>query len=564
MKLRERVTKFFFPDPNSKLWILILPYITILVFVLASVFGGIHTWEYTNSPKFCGTTCHTMPPQNTVYKESPHSNVTCEECHIGRASFMDQAIRKTQGIKETYYEIFKLYEYPIRAKALRPSLDTCEKCHRPETFSDDSLRRIFHFEDDRENTASSIYLIMKTGGGDAREGNARGIHWHITSKVMYYSDDELSQTIPYVRVYNDDGTYTEYTDIESGFDPSTIEESQLKPMDCVTCHNRVTHSFETPAASVDASMAGGLIDPSIPLIHAKAVGVLSVQYGSRDEAMKAIADIEEDYKRNLFDYYSQNGEKIQNAVAEIQAIYDRTVFHEQKIDWTTYPNNLGHMDAPGCFRCHDGKHLNENEEAVRLECNVCHAVPVVAEADDFVTNIEISNGPEPETHLNPNWISMHNQVIGPSCSNCHDTSDPGGTSNTSFCSNSACHGNVFTYAGFDAPALREIIKDQLPPPEPALEVPTLMGDPTYENYIGMLFTIKCTGCHAEGDAAPEGLDLSTYRSSMNGSDNGPVIFPGDSPNSLMIIIQSEDHFANLSDEELQNVIDWIDAGAPEK
>ena len=28
--------------------------------------------------------------------------------------------------------------------------------------------------------------------------------------------------------------------------------------------------------------------------------------------------------------------------------------------------------------------------------------------------------------------------------------DPGGTSNTSFCSNSACHGNVFTYAGFDA------------------------------------------------------------------------------------------------------------------
>lgn len=564
MKLRERVTKFFFPDPNSKLWILILPYITILVFVLASVFGGIHTWEYTNSPKFCGTTCHTMPPQNTVYKESPHSNVTCEECHIGRASFMDQAIRKTQGIKETYYEIFKLYEYPIRAKALRPSLDTCEKCHRPETFSDDSLRRIFHFEDDRENTASSIYLIMKTGGGDAREGNARGIHWHITSKVMYYSDDELSQTIPYVRVYNDDGTYTEYTDIESGFDPSTIEESQLKPMDCVTCHNRVTHSFETPAASVDASMAGGLIDPSIPLIHAKAVGVLSVQYGSRDEAMKAIADIEEDYKRNLFDYYSQNGGKIQNAVAEIQAIYDRTVFHEQKIDWTTYPNNLGHMDAPGCFRCHDGKHLNENEEAVRLECNVCHAVPVVAEADDFVTNIEISNGPEPETHLNPNWISMHNQVIGPSCSNCHDTSDPGGTSNTSFCSNSACHGNVFTYAGFDAPALREIIKDQLPPPEPALEVPTLMGDPTYENYIGMLFTIKCTGCHAEGDAAPEGLDLSTYRSSMNGSDNGPVIFPGDSPNSLMIIIQSEDHFANLSDEELQNVIDWIDAGAPEK
>ena len=563
MKLRERIKKFFFPSPDSKFWILLLPYITILVFVLASVFGGIHTWEYTNSPAFCGTTCHTMPPQNTVYKESPHSNVTCEECHIGRASFWDQAMRKTQGIKETYYEIFKLYEYPIRAKALRPSLDTCEKCHRPETFSDDSLRKIFHFANDRENTASSIYLIMKTGGGDAREGNARGIHWHITSRVMYYSDDELSQTIPYVRVYNEDGTFTEYTDVESGFDPSTVDESQLKPMDCVTCHNRVTHNFETPADSVDASMAGGLIDSSIPLIHVKAVNVLSVQYASRDEAMKAIADIEEDYRSNLFDYYSQNGGKIKNAVAEIQAIYDRTVFHEQKIDWTTYPNNLGHIEAPGCFRCHDGKHLNENEEAVRLECNICHAIPVVAEADDFVTSIEISNGPEPETHLNPNWISLHNQAIGPSCSNCHDTSDPGGTSNTSFCSNSACHGNVFTYAGFDAPTLREIIKDQLPPPEPALEVPTLTGDPTYENYIGALLTIKCTGCHIEGASAPEGLDLSTYTTSMNGSDNGPVILPGDSADSLLIVIQLEDHFANFTEEELQNVIDWIDAGAPE-
>ena len=564
MKLRERLRKFFFPAPDSPRWILLLPYITLIVVALVGVFGGIHTWEYTNSPEFCGTACHTMPPQDTVYKESPHSNVTCEECHIGRASFMDQAIRKTQGIKESYYQIFNLYEYPIRAKALRPSLDTCEKCHRPETFSDDSLRLINHFGNDLENTATNVYLIMKTGGGDARQGNARGIHWHISSKVLYYSDDELNQEIPYVRVYNEDGTYTEYTDVESGFDPSTVDESQLRQMDCVTCHNRVTHNFQSPTASVDKAMAAGLIDPSIPLIHSKAVTVLSADYATRDEAMKAIADLEEDYKRNLFDYYSQNGAKIQAAVAELQAIYDRTVFHEQEIDWTTYPNNLGHIESPGCFRCHDGKHLNGEEEAIRLECNICHAIPVVAEEDDFVTSIEISNGPEPETHFNPNWINLHNQTIGPSCANCHSTKDPGGTSNTSFCSNSACHGNVFTYAGFDAPALREIIKSQLPPPEPELEVPPLTGDPTYENYIGILFTVKCTGCHTEGEAAPEGLDLSTYEAAMRGSENGPVILPGNSANSLMTIVQSGDHFVNFTSEELNNVIHWIDAGAVEK
>jgi hypothetical protein len=162
MKFQERMKRFFFPAPDSPRWILLLPYITLIVVGLLIAFGGIHTWEYTNSNEFCGTACHTMPPQSIVFEESPHSNVTCEECHIGRASFFDQAMRKTQGLKEAYYQIFNLYEYPIRAKALRPSVETCEKCHRPETFADDSLRLFHRFEDDSLNTATTEYIIMKT------------------------------------------------------------------------------------------------------------------------------------------------------------------------------------------------------------------------------------------------------------------------------------------------------------------------------------------------------------------------------------------------------------------
>ncbi len=560
-KLRERLARFFFPAPDSPRWLLILPYAVLGFLTVLVVAGGVYGWEYSNSPQFCGTACHTMPPQDTVYKLSPHANVTCEECHIGRASFVNQLTRKTQGIKEAYYEIFKLYEYPIRAEALRPARDTCEKCHQPETFSDDSLRSISHFADDLHNTQTSIYLILKTGGGAKREGLGRGIHWHIVNKVEYYATDELAQEIPYVRIYNDDGTTTEYVDVESGFDKSTLDESKLVVMDCVTCHNRITHEFSFPQESIDLAMSRGQISAEIPLVHKKAVDLMSVKYASRTEAFAAFDNLEDYYKGT--DYYPGHGEQIKAAIQALKDIYDRTVFHDQKIDWETYPNNLGHINSPGCFRCHDGKHLDVDQQAIRLECNVCHSIPVVKGQEDFVTKIELSSGIEPETHKNPNWINLHNQAFGASCAACHTMDDPGGTSNTSFCSNSACHGNVYTYAGFDAPSLREILQSQLPPPEPTAETPTLSGAPTYENYVGPLVTAKCGACH--GDLATAGLNMLTYEGIMTGSSKGAVIIPGDSANSLLVQVQSTGkHFANLAAEELEAIKQWIDAGAPEQ
>ncbi len=70
-------------------------------------------------------------------------------------------------------------------------------------------------------------------------------------------------------------------------------------------------------------------------------------------------------------------------------------------------------------------------------------------------------------------------------------------------------------------------------------------------------------CH-NATALTGGLDLTSYAALIKGSKNGPVITPGDSANSLLVKIQSTQHFANLSAEELTLVKHWIDAGAPEK
>jgi len=560
MTLYERVRNFLLPPPGSPRWLFLLTIVVLAVSAFLLFYGGVSTWEYSNSAEFCGTVCHTMPPQSTAYLRSPHSNVTCEECHIGRTSFFNMITRKSRGLFEVYSEVFKQYEYPLFARELRPAVDTCEKCHRPETFSDDSLRRIQHFGNTIKNPENVTHLIMKTGGGSEREGLGKGIHWHIENPVYYYSLDELDQEIPYIRVQNEDGTFTEYVDIESDFNVSDIDQNELKQMDCITCHNRITHNFKTPASSVDESMGRGLISPEIPGIRLRAVDVLSIGYDSREKAMQAIDALEDDYKRT--DYYPGHGEQIRAAIEEIKAIYDRTVFHEQKIDWTTHPNNLGHINSPGCFRCHDGKHLNEVDEAIPLECNLCHSIPVVSDSQDFVTRIELSNGPEPESHLNANWISMHNQAIDFTCSNCHTTDDMGGTSNTSFCSNSACHGNVYTFAGFDAPKLREILMAQLPPPAATPPPPPLPTNPTFDNYVSWLFQSNCTQCHGSSPSAD--LSYLDYQSTMRGSENGPVIIPGDSANSPLVVIQSKDHFKNFTSEELAIIIQWIDAGAPER
>jgi hypothetical protein len=459
--------------------------------------------------------------------------------------------------------VFHTYTFPIQASRSRPARETCEECHQPEAFSADSLHVINHFKEDKDNTPINIYLIVKTGGGAKQQGLGKGIHWHIINKVEYYTTDLLSQNIPYIRVYNDDGSTTEYVDASVNFDPTAMDESKLKIVDCITCHNRVTHDFRLPADSVDSAMARNLISPTIPEIRNKSVEVLSVAYTSQAEAMSGIAGLENYYKQYYADFYTSNPALFSLAVKTLQDIYNQTVFIDQKVDWTTHPNNIGHINSPGCFRCHDGKHMDSQQHAIRLECNLCHSIPVVSNSQDLVAKIEISRGPEPSSHLNPNWINLHHSAFNATCANCHTTADPGNTSNTSFCSNSACHGIDYKFAGFNAPELRQILQPQLPTSAPGPTPAPVIGNPTFDVNIEPIFAVECTICH-NTSTLTGGLDLSTYAGVMKGGQSGAVVVPGDSANSLIIKIQSAKHFHNASADEVDLIKQWIDAGALEK
>lgn len=558
----RRLKRFFFPPEGTPLWLRILPYAVLGILTLIVLISAAYAWEYTNSPEFCGTACHTMPPEYTSYLTSPHARIDCVDCHIGDGFITTRITRKAGDAKHILSLAFKDYEFPIEAHNMRPSRETCELCHFPEKFSDDSLREIKTFSDDVSNTPLSIYLVMKTGGGSARLGLGRGIHWHIENPVYYLAADSDEQDIPYVQVISASGEITEYFDVEADLDPNDVSTEDLLEMDCITCHNRITHLVLPPDDTVDHLMQRGQISPSIPEIRRLAADILGRPYESTELALNGIAGLEGYYETYHQEYYNENSGLIEQAITNLQEAYSQSVYPEQKTDWNSHPNNIGHDFSPGCFRCHDGKHLNEQDEAIRLECNVCHSIPVVVGTSDFVADIEISRGPEPQSHLNANWITLHRDIFDPTCQNCHTTDDPGGVSNTSFCSNSACHGNAWEHAGFDAPALREILLEQMPQPvetsEDLSEAPL-----TFVDTIGPLLDLRCVSCH--GDDGIAGLNLSTYETTIAGGDGGTAIMPDDPPKSLLLIKQSGEqaHFGQFTIEEMNIVSAWIAAGAPE-
>ena len=585
-RIKHGLHWFLAPGRASPWWRKLLPFGTLAVAVDVLFSGGAQAWEYTNSPQFCGTSCHTMPPEYTSYQASPHARILCVECHIGR-DFMGGGfvLRKAGDLKHVLATITQNYEFPMRADDMRPARETCERCHSPDKFSDDKLKELKHFGTDPDNTPTSTFLTMKTGGGNARQGLGKGIHWHVQNDLYYLPTDKTEQEIPLVRVVENDGSLTDYVDVEANVDLSKVDPGQFKKMDCITCHNRITHLVLPPTDRVDQMLSRKLIDPAIPEIRLRGTEVLSATYASIPDALSGIAALKNFYQTKYPDYYNANAVRVDAAITALQAAYEDSTFPEQKSDWTTHPNNVGHRDTPGCFRCHDGKHLNDKQEAIRLECNLCHSIPVVAGTDKFVANIEISRGPEPVSHLNSNWLGLHRNAFDETCSACHNTANAGGTDNSSFCSNSACHGNDWQFAGLSAPALGDILIKQLPPtPTPApTQVPTATPVPsagatpaptvptasttgvvTYNDTIGLLFKDRCGSCHGAG--ALGGLNLTTYATAMTGGKSGPVIVPDDLENSLLIKKQSgtTPHFGQLKPSELQLVTDWIKAGAPEK
>jgi hypothetical protein len=76
--------------------------------------------------------------------------------------------------------------------------------------------------------------------------------------------------------------------------------------------------------------------------------------------------------------------QVDAAAEAVKAIYLRNVFPEMKLLWGTHPNNIGHEEAVGCFRCHDGSHTAADGRTIKGDCDTCHTILAQDEKDPKV------------------------------------------------------------------------------------------------------------------------------------------------------------------------------------
>jgi len=400
----------------------------IAVSILAA--GGIVAWEYSNSNAFCTNVCHAVHPEEPkAHAASFHARVNCVECHMGRKSTLELMAIKPTHIGE-------------RVK--------------------------YRYGDDPKSTEIRTTLQLHTGtgaglaGGDEETdaqlspgtGVAKGIHWHIAQDLEYVALDPTKQKIPLIQLLDAKGKVkATYFDSTAGVSRADLDKMPKRRVDCIDCHNASGHPFSNPANLVDDALEEGRISRGLPSIKARSDAIIQKAIaisGSEAEREAKFAElIASAAPQGVQDPKAKEAE--QKFAAEMKRILLLSSFAAKDLTWKSFPNNVGHKDFPGCFRCHDGKHTNEKGEAVRLQCTLCHALPKVA-GDKGVLTVQSTVSPDltpPSSHEEPNWMHDHRSQMDSSCAMCHGKIQ-WGTDGGSFCSNPACHGRKWPEMNLDA------------------------------------------------------------------------------------------------------------------
>jgi hypothetical protein len=399
----------------------------------ALTFGASAAIGWTETADFCGR-CHEMGPELAAYEAGPHRDVACAECHVepGVGGWVKA---KLNGTKQLIQVITGLYPRPVPPpdhSNLPPVSSSCLRCHSSDRLAATAVVTTTGFAEDEGNTREFIGLMIRPGGGDTFDVS-RSVHWHVLQDVEFVAADDNSQKIDYVRVTRPSGAVEEFlaqAQIRDGADARpdidrVTSEGPTRRMDCLECHNRAGHPIPNPRKGIDRSLSEGQLDPSLPYLKREGMSLLVADYPTVEAADAAIASLRGFYTLHYPEVAQRKASTIAAAVTELQRLYRLVAMPEMKVSARTYPDNLGHTDFPGCFRCHDGGHyLIKNgvatKDIIPATCDTCHTFPQLGPGV-----ASIPYGKPPATHDDPLWVFGHREFAtsvdpgGQLCGQCH-------------------------------------------------------------------------------------------------------------------------------------------------
>ena len=446
--LRGLLARIPIPHPKTRGGVLLMSGV-LLVIGVGVALGGTQAVHYSESTAFC-TMCHTMVPQQKSNADSAHASVDCAACHVTPtlAGFVSA---KLAGTKELYALVTDTYPRPIppiHLDQLPTAQDTCLTCHQMAQItkgngpSDLILRSTF--ASDEANTRKNLAVLLRAANSGTPQ--VLGVHWHVEDSISFTSSDEHLQTIDSVEYTDPEtGQLRQYIAVSkvreagsAGADIARLKATeQTRMMDCRDCHNRVGHDVPTANDEIDAAMAVGKIDPTLPYVKKTAMSLITASYKTSADGLAAVAGLSRYYQTQYPDIAAQRTNQIAASTTELQRIYSLVNTPEMGVGNMTYPSNLGHQHGPGCYRCHDGAHYlvakdgTVTKTAIRSTCDTCHTFPQFTSASGAAVPppaellSAVPMGVRPEDHLNPLWVFDHKTVAtsalpsGTACGVCH-------------------------------------------------------------------------------------------------------------------------------------------------
>lgn len=362
-----------------------------LTVMIATVGGSYKSVTYLESDEFCGGACHTvMEPQGIAHENSAHANVECVHCHVGGGAGAF-AEAKLAGSRRLWAMITGDYPRPITnvGLQLRPIRHVCEDCHQPSRWIGFKERTFDYFSATEDNASRSLRMLVKVGGEKSGSSGGAGIHYHMLSdrKVEFAAEDEELENIAWVQVTEPDGEVRTYR--KRSLDDAKLSELAHYEMDCIDCHSRPAHQFNSPAGILNELLADERITTKLPYIKKKGTELLDAEYETRKEGLAAIGE-------GLLSFYEDEypdtpKEWIATAVKELQTEYRKNFFPEMGVRWDAYRDRLGHKDSKGCFRCHNDVLATPDGRTIFTTCTRCHVI-LSQGADRALMALETDDG----------------------------------------------------------------------------------------------------------------------------------------------------------------------------